>query len=364
MVARAIFQVVIIMYEMNEREENAAKLAAHMPAGRDDLLKLAVKVVDEIHSSVLASNRIVAQQAFERYQAIIWKLNGGAFFGCANGDNSPASVVDDFCSAKSGNVPKWGQSGKFVVIVDAIRVLVKFGSLGGWGNTHFEFYAVDLDSWFISATGYRSHIGELHYGMTVDEAAKAILSDYLKDKRHDINSEYRDILAKETLPAFLDALTPPPRRTPAHVEVPKGFVLVDVVLPSQKAFIAKKWAKEAKKKLDQIETTSTPKKDEPAALKYHKKAIKAREVTPESSRFMPGQRCQVISVHHPVFESEVGKFVIITSVSSSSSQVWAHDDEPETYRINRNGKRVLEYDPKAVHSIYAFEQLRLVSDTE
>lgn len=353
-----------MMYEMNEREENAAKLAASMPTDRDDLLNLAVKFVDEIHGSVLASNIDLAKQANDKYQAIIWKLNGGRFFGSANGDNSPANIVDNFCSAKSGDIPKWGQSGKFVVVVDAIRVLVEFSSLGSWGNTHFEFRPVDLDSWFISATGYRSHIGELCYGLTVDEAAKAILSDYLKDKRHDIKPEYRDVLAKASFPSFVDTLTPPPRRSPANVNVPKGFVWVDVVLPSQKAYIAKKWAKEAQQKLDKIESECNLPEATPVVSKPQREVEKHKKVTPESRQFIPGQRCQVISVHHPVFESDVGKFVIITSVSSSSSQVWAHDDKPETYRINRKGSRVLENDPKAVQSIYAFNQLRLVSDTE
>ncbi|HDZ5419520.1 TPA: klcB [Vibrio harveyi] len=353
-----------MMYENNEREESAAKLAASMPAGRDDLLSLALKVVDEIHSSVLASDNTLAKKAIDKYQAVIWKLNGGRFFGCANGDDSPAAIVEDFCCAKSGDVPKWGQSGKFVVIVDAIRVLVEFGSLGSWGNTHFEFKPVDLDSWFISPTGYRSHIGELSLGLTVDEAAKAILSDYLKDKRHDIKPEYRDILAKEMVPNFLDALTPSPRRSPANVDVPEGFVLVDVVLPSQKAYIAKKWAKEAQNKLSRIKRECDPSETAPVGSKPRKMVQELKNVTPGREQFVRGQRCQVISVHHPVFENDIGKFVIITDVSSSSSQVWAYDDKPETFRINRKGNRVIEHDPKTVQSIYSFKQLRLASDTE
>ena len=43
-------------------------------------------------------------------------------------------------------------------------------------------------------------------------------------------------------------MVPPARREPATVTVPAGFVLVDVVLPKQKAFIVKKWAEAAKAK--------------------------------------------------------------------------------------------------------------------
>ncbi|ENO5565712.1 hypothetical protein ACBS74_003840 [Escherichia coli] len=117
-------------------------------------------------------------------------MNGGTFFGCNADSDSPSNVVESHCQADSGAVPKWGQTGAFVVVVDGMRVLVEFGSLGSQGTAHFSFHAVDLDAWFISGTGYRSHFDGVRFGLTVEEAAKAILADYLKDKRHEIKANF------------------------------------------------------------------------------------------------------------------------------------------------------------------------------
>jgi hypothetical protein len=41
--------------------------------------------------------------------------------------------------------------------------------------------------------------------------------------------------------------------------------------------------------------------------------------------------------------------------------VWAHDDKPPRFRINRNGRRVTDYDPRCIQTIYSFEQLRVLT---
>ncbi len=72
------------------------------------------------------------------------------------------------CQAGTGKVPKWGQKGAFVVVVDGMHVLVEFGSLGSHGTIQFSFHAVDSDAWFISETGYRSHSDDLRFSLTVE----------------------------------------------------------------------------------------------------------------------------------------------------------------------------------------------------
>jgi len=352
-----------MMDKRNERDEQAAKLAASMPDEQSALLDLAAGTVNDLHSAVLVDDAERAVEAMARYEAVIWKMNGGTFFGCNADSDSPGNVIENYCQADTGTVPKWGQKGAFVVVVDGMRVLVEFGSLGSQGTAHFSFYAVDLDASFISETGYRSHFDGLRFGSTVEEAAKDILTDYLKDKRPEIRTNDRDRLARSPLPAVLASLEPPARRSPATLDIPSGYDFVDVVLPAQKAFVARKWAKEAQAKIEAEKPTEVVSEIEPKAVKP--KAAKAAKMNAkeEIRRFELGQRCQVISVHHPVFEKDIGKFVIITKLSPYSSQVWAHDDEPTKYRINRNGRRVVQYDPKSVHSIYSFDQLRPVIDT-
>ena len=114
-------------------------------------------------------------------------------------------------------------------------------------------------------------------------------------------------------------------------------------MPAHRAFIARKWAAEAKAKIKAAEAAELYAKEEAAG------------------GFRPGARCEVVSVHHHAFKGEVGKKIIITKVSHDTRQVWAHDDRPPRYRVNRNGRKVTEYDPRCVQSCYGFDQLRLLS---
>ena len=48
-------------------------------------------------------------------------------------------------------------------------------------------------------------------------------------------------------------------------------------------------------------------------------------------------------------------------MSPETRQVWAHDDKPLSFRINRNGRRVTDYDSRGIQTIYSFEQLRALT---
>jgi len=47
-------------------------------------------------------------------------------------------------------------------------------------------------------------------------------------------------------------------------------------------------------------------------------------------------------------------------VNPDFCSVWAHDDKPVKYRTNRNGRRVVDYDPRCIQTLYGIEQLRIV----
>ncbi|MDD5112917.1 MAG: klcB [Methylobacter sp.] len=325
-----------------EREEITAALAALMPTDKNGLVAEAMTAVTALHSAVLSFDSQGAADAGNRYEAAVWKLNGGTFFGCRADDLAAGKIIEKHCAAALGEIPMWGQNGQFLIEVEGIRALVDFGYGYGIGGTHYDFHAVDLDSHFISETGYRSHLDVLAAGRTVDEAASAIFAGYLKERRGKINQDDRNRLATKPLPTWCTRLVPQARRE-STVIVPPGFVQVDVVLPPQKAFIVRKWAAEAQAK---IETASM--------------SVKSNVIN-KSEGFCVGQRCKIVNVHHPVFAKEIGKQIIITKVSQDTRQVWAHDDKPPTYRINRNGRRVIEHNPKCVQTIYGFDNLRIMN---
>ena len=54
----------------------AAELLAELPADRDGLLAAAVAAAVEIDAAVMRGDGAAAELAGDRYEAIIWKLNG------------------------------------------------------------------------------------------------------------------------------------------------------------------------------------------------------------------------------------------------------------------------------------------------
>ena len=144
----------------------------------------------------------------------------------------------------------WGQRGEFMVVAGGVRALVEYEpGHGGPLTAHFQFHAIDLDRPFVSATGYRSHFDTAHGGLPVDAVARGILAAMLAEEKRPVMIEagYRDLLAEDSLPAWLAGLEPPARRESATI--PPGHVLVDVVLPAHKAFIVRRWSAEAAAKV-------------------------------------------------------------------------------------------------------------------
>lgn len=446
-----------------DREELAAGLAASMPADRNGLLSEAMAAVTALHAAVLCSDSAAATEAADRYEATVWKLNGGTFFACRADKDSAGRVIEQHCKAVPGQVPMWGQTGQFVIEVDGIRALVLFGDGFGVGRTHYEFHAVDLDRPFISETGYRSHFDNLVAGKTVAEAAAAICAGFLAtERRHKIKGKDLEWLMAHPLPSWCTDLAPPARREPAPAapvevaqSIPAGFALVDVVLPKHKAFIVRKWAEEAKAKIaaaraatlnakgkgrakakgrdpasskttmscsivkpddgeqrpaywagfstgDRVRTKAgttgvfvlgddkfigylvpdklaggVPNPDAgKAGLRSHKFSVTPNELEhfqeptqpaivetgdATAAPFEPGQRCEVATSRFP---SDVGRRIVVTKVNRDFRSVWAHDDKPIRYRTNRNGRRVVDYDPRCVESIYGFEQLKILTNQE
>lgn len=67
-----------------------------------------------------------------------------------------------------------------------------------------------------------------------------------------------------------------------------------------------------------------------------------------------------MSVHHPCFDKDIGKVIIVKKVNLDTGSVWAHDDKPVTYRKNRRGRTVVQSDPQCIETIYSMGQLRIV----
>ena len=192
----------------------APSVLAKVPDGEAAMLKAAKAAAEGYHDAIVANNPAKAREHHAIAQAIAWKMNGGTQVGMAAGPGSPAARVAAYCAATPGAVPAWGQNGEFVVTYEGMRVWVKVGDDAEIFADHLALQVVDLDQPFLSDTGYRSHfMNAPGWGQTVLEAATEIIAAYYPTRKLLEDSSYKHRL-KEELPAWLQALDPPPSRLP------------------------------------------------------------------------------------------------------------------------------------------------------
>src|SRR5690606_9938292 len=91
----------------------SAELLAELPADLDGLLAAAVAAVVDLDAAVMRGDGAAAELADQRYDAIVWRLNGGTRFGCMADDGAAGRVIERHCAAELGTVPLWGQRGQF-----------------------------------------------------------------------------------------------------------------------------------------------------------------------------------------------------------------------------------------------------------
>lgn len=192
-----------------ERQTKAASIAATLPDDRAELMDAAAEAIRQFDAAIVGCDDEAAHAARDKYEAVIWKLNGSSFFGTKAHTDAPGYQVERHCAATPGTVPLWGQKGEFLVTVDGIRAVVEFGDGYGSMYAHFAFHAVDLDLPFISETGYRSHFTPVMGGMTVDEAAEAIMKAILAETgRVLIKRDSRRLCEGREARAWLDYTAP------------------------------------------------------------------------------------------------------------------------------------------------------------
>ena len=121
---------------------------------------------------------------------LAYKLNG--FQPGIRGSNDVSGrVLEHETAAEDGRVPKWGQTGRFQIIVGKMRVSIEQHGIFGIGALHmywpgFAAHAVDLDKPFLSETGYRSFIcagltlnGQVATGVCPDGCASEMIFQHV-----------------------------------------------------------------------------------------------------------------------------------------------------------------------------------------
>ncbi|EIP3206722.1 protein klcB [Salmonella enterica] len=356
----------------DSRDQQMEAIAQQLP---DDhrILDAAYSALIDLNKACMTGDPQQRHDAVYRFEACIWKMNGKTFFGC----HEAAHVISEYCRADDGSIPMWGQHGDFIIESFSgmrARVKVEAGCMMGYLST--SFHVVDLSAPFVSETGYRSHfvqLSDVKPGETVDAHVSRVFQSLIDARKKPafIAADSRDRLASEPLPDWLKSLSPPPDRTP--LTLPDGFVRVEALLPASKAFIARKWAVAAQERITAImqreleaerETMRAESERRKQLAKERSKEYKERMITVQRYKeFYVGARCEIVSVHHPVFAKNIGTIVKIVTIYDSGC-VEAHEDKPIRYRINRRGTQVVDFDPACVRTFYNIDQLKLLEDNK
>lgn len=173
-------------------EDNARRVfereTAHLPDRMDEGIGHFRDLIAQNHTAMLAADVDTVGYCHAEARRLAIKLNGGDSGYLAH-DDAPGCVLAKATAAKIGAVPKWGQTGEFVIEVAGMNIRVEmegqFGIGSGFGFwPGFAAHVVDRDKPFLSETGYRSFLG-IHAdpvpGHTPESFAAMIVERYVND---------------------------------------------------------------------------------------------------------------------------------------------------------------------------------------
>ena len=180
------FDDLLAAADQTNRELQFQRETAHLPGNMEDALPFLRSLLERHHAAMLAADVKHVFELREEAGKLAARLNGGTF-GILADDDAPGCVLERLSAAPPGEVPLWGQAGKFIVEAAGARILINmsgvFGLCSGVNFWHgFEAHCVDVDKPFISETGYRSFIGingKVVPAMTPDAFARAVIDTYV-----------------------------------------------------------------------------------------------------------------------------------------------------------------------------------------
>lgn len=157
------FEELLASADNENRDRKFERQTAHLPGSMDEALPFYRALMERHHVAMMAANTDEVMRLREEARRLAVKLNGGEH-GILAHEDAPGRVLDRATAACPGVVPFWGQSGAFVVAVDAMKVRIELEGIFGICSGYFYWpgfsaHAVEPDEPFLSQTGYRSFLG-------------------------------------------------------------------------------------------------------------------------------------------------------------------------------------------------------------
>jgi hypothetical protein len=166
------------MYEEKRTSHLPSTLAEAIPVYRD--------LIDRHHAAMMVGDEKTVLQLRNEARDLAHKLDPENH-GIHSGPDASGYQLERATAAPEGTIPKWGQTGYYLVDVNGIKVRIEQDGMLGIGSMSmfwpsFAAHAVDYEKPFLSETGYRSFMGprvEVMTGIAPDQFATEVMKSYL-----------------------------------------------------------------------------------------------------------------------------------------------------------------------------------------
>ena len=197
------FDTLLQSAETDNRMRRIERETAHLPGDMAEALPYFRLLLRRHHAAMLDANVDETMRLREEAGKLALKLNGGDP-GIIAGPDAPGCVLERETAAATGDVPRWGQTGEFIIEHERMRVRIELDGIFGIGSSFgywpgFSAHMVDPDRLFLSATGYRSFLG-IHADpmpqLSPDDFAAKVIGGFVERELHgnlvSVASRYRE----------------------------------------------------------------------------------------------------------------------------------------------------------------------------
>lgn len=124
------FDAMLGAAEDDNRRYRFDKDTRHLPATMDKALPFFRILLRHHHAAMLAGDADETFRLRQEADSLALRVNDGNP-GILAGPDAPGNVLERQTAAKAGTVPRWGQSGTFVLCVDGMKVRIELEGVFG-----------------------------------------------------------------------------------------------------------------------------------------------------------------------------------------------------------------------------------------
>lgn len=172
--------------EADNRKRVFERKTAHLPGTMSEAVIFHREQIKAHHAAMLACDFDAAFAIRDEAHLLARKLNGDRS-GIIADDSAPGCVLAREAAAPDGQIPLWGQDGRFTLHVSGIPISVHMSGMFGVCATSMRYagfgvQAVDFSRPFLSQTGFRSFMGASvsdEPGLTPERFTEGVVAHFI-----------------------------------------------------------------------------------------------------------------------------------------------------------------------------------------